>query len=278
MGGDHLPLRPDVTIGIRRYYEDKREVILSDYEFFASGKTQGLTYQTGIEYITSDGEILVHEADQIDLSRPLVSNEENFMRKVLPEYRTVIDGFTVLNYYQINVKVNKVWLGGPDLKDDVHLQLLRNGQDYLAPVTLSNGETEVSWKLDQVDENNVPYDYSVKELNVPNDYTVAVTNTSEVGSPDISLTVTNSYSIPTLPDQPTIPLTPLKPGTATDLTKPSEGDKDIEGPGKVGVSSDLNKDKEVLPATGVGSNYYPYIILGLGLILLKGRRNTTHKL
>lgn len=201
------------------------------------------------------------------------------MRKVLPEYRTVIDGFTVLNYYQVNVKVNKVWVGGPDLKEDVHLQLLRNGQDYLAPVTLSDGETEVSWKLDQVDENNVPYDYSVKELNVPNDYTVAVTNTSEVGSPDISLTVTNSYSIPTLPDKPTIPLTPLKPGTATDLTKPSEGDKDIEGPGKVGVSSDLNKDKEVLPATGVGSNYYPYIILGLGLILLKGRRNTrSHKL
>lgn len=63
MGGEHLLLRPDVTIGIRRYYEDKREVILSDYEFFASGKTQGLTYQTGIEYITSDGEILVHEAD-----------------------------------------------------------------------------------------------------------------------------------------------------------------------------------------------------------------------
>ena len=99
------------------------------------------------------------------------------------------DGLTVTNTYvseKIDVTGSKEWIGGPDVKPTIQLQLYRNNNAYLDPVTLVNGNLEHTWKdLDYKDSNGEMYTYTISEIEVPEDYDAYI---SEDG-----LTVTNVH-------------------------------------------------------------------------------------
>ena len=90
---------------------------------------------------------------------------------------------------KIDVTGTKVWVGGPTVKPDIELQLYRNGSPYGTAVTLSNGNTNYTWKdLDKTDSSGTAYTYTVKEVNTPVGYEKTETGT----------TVTNTYKAPSI--------------------------------------------------------------------------------
>ena len=114
-------------------------------------------------------------------------------------YKKVEEGLTVTNTYVIpktDVIVAKEWLGGPEAKPEIELQLYQNGvalEDYR--VILASGILTHKWTdLDLTDENGVNHIYTVDEVKVPNYY---VKRISQDG-----FTVTNVYSPPSSPSDP----------------------------------------------------------------------------
>lgn len=101
------------------------------------------------------------------------------------------DTFTITNTYQslkTDIVGHKVWVKGPKDRPQITLQLLRNGEAYLQPVVLKNGEFTHVWKdLDITDKNGVAYVYTLEEIDVPENY---------VSEAD-GLSITNTYVSPT---------------------------------------------------------------------------------
>lgn len=113
-------------------------------------------------------------------------------------YTTNIEGSVVTNTYtspQITVTATKKWVGGPEDRPTIQLQLLRNGQPYQEAVTLPSGTTEHSWQVAETDEAGNPYTYTVDEVAVPENYTkeldgLLVVNVYRAPATDVTGTVT----------------------------------------------------------------------------------------
>lgn len=130
------------------------------------------------------------------------------------------DGFTVVNIYnppytpekpgeKTSVTGRKVWVGGPDVKPTIELQLYRNGISYGSAVTLEDGKLTYTWyNLDARDSSGRLYVYTVEETRVPNGYT--------------SKRMDNGTTIVNIWDEPEVP--PKTPPTDTppSETPPSE--------------------------------------------------------
>lgn len=83
------------------------------------------------------------------------------------------------------IKVTKIWSGGPATKPTVTIELLRNGK-VIKKAELATGTTSYSFKdLDKTDKDGNDYTYTVREQKV-NGYTSVVNGTS----------ITNTYVVP----------------------------------------------------------------------------------
>ncbi|WP_168163136.1 Cna B-type domain-containing protein, partial [Facklamia sp. HMSC062C11] len=100
------------------------------------------------------------------------------------------------------ITVDKVWVGGPEVKPTIQLVLMRDGQAYGKIVELKSGKTDYTWyDLEVTDKAGNRYKYSVWEAPVPG-------YTSTVGElVDQHIKVTNTY-LP--PEEPKIPKTQVK--------------------------------------------------------------------
>ncbi len=90
----------------------------------------------------------------------------------VPEnYEKTVQGNTITNTYvspKTEFTVEKIWIGGSELKPTIQVQLYRNGEAFGDPITLTNGKTTYTWDdLDLTDENGVAYEYTVDEVDVP---------------------------------------------------------------------------------------------------------------
>ena len=134
----------------------------------------------------------------------------------VPEnYKKTVDGSTITNTYvspKTEVTVDKVWVGGPEEKPVIQVQLYRNGEAYLDAVIL-DGSTSYTWtELDETDQNGVKYVYTVDEVAVPENYEKSVsgtviTNTYRIGEPPVKPVD------PVNPETPNIPVVPELPKT-----------------------------------------------------------------
>ena len=111
----------------------------------------------------------------------------------VPEnYSKSESGLEVTNSYispKTSITGRKIWVGGPSPKPKIELQLYRNGQEHLDPVTLSNGQTSHTWTdLDKTDHYGVDYKYTIDELSTPENYGKAVS--------EDKLSITNTYESP----------------------------------------------------------------------------------
>lgn len=133
---------------------------------------------------------------------------------------------------KVSITGRKVWIGGPDTKPTIELQLFRNGQAYGPSVELRNGVSAYTWDdLDAKDSQGRKYIYTVKELYVPNNYDSQVLNNGT--------TVVNTwidYGIPPSPGTPwdpgvfpIFPWEPIDPKPVNPWT-PIDPDTPIVGP------------------------------------------------
>lgn len=103
-------------------------------------------------------------------------------------YTSVVNGTTITNTYVVlkaEIKVTKIWSGGPATKPTVTIELLRNGK-VIKKAELATGTTSYSFKdLDKTDKDGNDYTYTVREQKV-NGYTSVVNGTS----------ITNTYVVP----------------------------------------------------------------------------------
>jgi hypothetical protein len=94
---------------------------------------------------------------------------------VPPNYVKSLDGLTVTNTYspvQINIEVNKVWVG--PTKESITVKLLANGEDTGKTLELNgtNGWSG-SFTVNQYDDSGKEISYTVKEAEVPYGYQVS---------------------------------------------------------------------------------------------------------
>jgi LPXTG-motif cell wall-anchored protein/uncharacterized repeat protein (TIGR02543 family) len=120
--------------------------------------------------------------------------------KVPENYVKTVEGMTVTNRYVSPVgyiSITKKWVGGPEEKPVIKLQLYRDGKAFGEVVELK-GVTTYTWKdLDITDSKGNVYAYQVKEVEVPKDYKVSY---GEDG-----LTIINTWVEP--PKKPVLPET-----------------------------------------------------------------------
>ena len=80
--------------------------------------------------------------------------------------------------------MRKIWIGGPEPRPNIRIQLYRDGEPYGETVRLYYPNTTYTWKdLDKTDPDGVDYVYTVDELALPAGYTKKVSG----------LTITNTY-------------------------------------------------------------------------------------
>ena len=106
-------------------------------------------------------------------------------------YVKTVNGSVITNTYIIektDVTVTKVWVNAPAERPDVQIQLLRNGETFGSPVTLTHPITSHTWTdLDKTNLSGTDYVYTVVEVDVSDDYVSSVEG----------LTITNSYQVKT---------------------------------------------------------------------------------
>lgn len=227
-------------------------------------------------------------------------------------YITTIDKHDITNTFvikKIDLTATKVWIGGPEEKPTIKLQLLKDGQPEGEPVELKSGETSYTWKdLPLTDNAGKAFVYTIEELEVEG-YTSVVDG----------LLITNTYIVPTIDvtatkkwdggpkDKPIIQLQLYRDGKAygdavkldgvTSYTWKELPKTDAEG--KVFVYTIKETDvpnnykatysedgltvtntwtKEELPSTGVGSSTWILflggsLLLAAGYVLLRRRNN-----
>ena len=76
---------------------------------------------------------------------------------------------------KVSYTAKKVWVGGPEVKPTIELQLYQNGEAFGETVVLKDGKTTYTWTdLDETDEHGEDYQYTVKEVNVPENYEASI--------------------------------------------------------------------------------------------------------
>ncbi len=117
----------------------------------------------------------------VNVNKSYNNNEENSFKLDIKNIRKKLD-----------ISGRKIWDGGPEVKGEIELQLYRNGDKYLEPVSLDGSEKD-SWSytwenLYEYDEFGERYNYSVDEVETPEFYEKSIS--------DDGLTITNKYVSP----------------------------------------------------------------------------------
>ena len=152
------------------------------------------------------------------------------------------DGLTITNRYidpiylprpdepvypdKTSVTGKKIWIGGPDEKPTIELQLYRDLRKHGEPIVLRDGETEYTWSnLEKTNIFGKNYRYTVNEVKTPIGYRKSIS--------DDGLTITNRYR-ESLCDSTLTDLWPDKPSFPSfsiDSLKPDKDMVDKERPG-----------------------------------------------
>nr|WP_267128134.1 Cna B-type domain-containing protein [Erysipelothrix piscisicarius] len=95
-----------------------------------------------------------------------------------------IDAFTIVNHYyspKTTFTMTKIWDGGPEIKPEIEVQLLKNGETVGNPIILHHGETTYTWTdLDEFDKDGNIINYRVREINEPEGYIQALDETGAI--------------------------------------------------------------------------------------------------
>jgi LPXTG-motif cell wall-anchored protein len=181
--------RPDIQLQLFRKIMAGPEMAVGDPVTLKDGTT---TYKwEDVEEFNNDGVPYIYFVKEIGTPTNYTKAEE---------------GMTVTNRYNsplIDVTGTKIWVGGPEPRPDIQLQLFRQigaGPKMAVgdPVTLMDGTTTYKWEdVPQYDNEGVPYMYTVDEVTVPENYSKAldgmdVTNTYH--SPLIDVTGTKIWA------------------------------------------------------------------------------------
>jgi LPXTG-motif cell wall-anchored protein len=163
---------PRPTIGLQLF---RNNIPFGEPVELSDGTTE-YTWED-LEQYDDDGQEYSFRVDEVEVPENYSKSEE---------------GLTVTNTYtspKISITGGKTWVGGPNPKPDINLQLYRNGEAYGDPVILRDGETSHTWTdLDKTDKYGVEYKYTVDELNTPEYYGKSV---AEDG-----FAITNTYQSP----------------------------------------------------------------------------------
>ncbi|MGI6257191.1 MAG: Cna B-type domain-containing protein [Anaerovoracaceae bacterium] len=131
-------------------------------------------------------------------------------------------GFLITNTFnkppaeKISITGNKVWIGGPEEKPVIQIQLLQNGKAYGDPVSLENGTAAHTWNdLDANDAEDNPYVYTIEEVDVPQGY--------KAQKMSDGLTIVNTWIEPK--DPAATPGEPGSKGSVAAKNKPKTGDE-----------------------------------------------------
>ncbi len=127
---------------------------------------------------------------------------------------------------EVKVTINKVWEGGKET--DTTINLLRkvvveeNGQekemldeDFKEEFKVTKDKTSETFKdLAKHDKEGREYQYYVEESTVPENYTATISPEGAVTGKDLNFTVTNTYSSPEEPSEPSV----IPPPTIKEIT------------------------------------------------------------
>lgn len=151
-----------------------------------------------------------------------------------------------------DITVEKEWVGGPENRPDIEIQLYRDGKPYGDVIVLKSGETSYTWKdLDLTDINGKEYLYTVVELNVPENYRKHIRGLKIIN------TYMNELVSTSIPEKgyENVPTNPEK----ENITAPETSNNGEDG---------LNV--EYLPQSGVGTsiiNYVGIVFTFIGVLL-----------
>lgn len=242
----------------------------------------GLVVVDGVEMIVDDGLVYLKGGSKVSIQDLDKGISYKIVQTPVEHYKTtpeecVIEGnltepiveLEFKNMYLSpvsNITVRKIWIGGPDIKPSIDIQLLRDGRPYGEIVTLENGTVEYTWEnLPENDLNGNPFNYSVEEIDVHEDYESSVDG----------FEITNRFieripAIPLEPSKPKVPLTPLEPSkplTPNIPLVPLQPSQDTEGNG------------DELPPTGLSTSHsgLGMGLVSMGLIFLLSRKRKTFK-
>lgn len=195
---------------------------------------------------------------------------------------TLVDdgpGFRAIAYFHphsfMPFDLEKVWVGGPDIKPIVKIQLYADGFATGDPIILTDGETTYHWDALPVYQDDLSeIKYSVKEVSMFEDYEASYeTVYCSMDYPVyLRTSVESRYSweyicglrvINTYVEKPLIPLEPVKP----EIPEIPEVPQVPEIP----ETPEIPVIEDVLPPTGVSSNpLWVYgMVFGLGCLILK---------
>lgn len=169
--------RPDVTVNLLRDGGVVETVTLNDANNWFASWTVDKTDFNGQEYVYTVQEVTV-DGYTSTVSEVAGNSDQNFEIKntyVIPK---------------IDITGTKEWVGGPQVKPSIELELYRDGVLVDgSTITLENGQTSYTWKgVDETDFDGNAYVYTVKEVGSPVNY--------DVTYGDDGYTVTNTYVSP----------------------------------------------------------------------------------
>lgn len=162
-------------------------------------------------------------------------------------------------------RVLKVWSDGNTGHDPIQVQLLKDGEPYGDPVTLSE---ENNWRSGLVVDLDDIADWALQELNEPAYYRVSVFQEG------ITFVVTNTYVPPYAPPAPGDPQTPPEEVEDPDVPQTNlpglEEVEEVEEPDQSDPESDEIDDPDVpmanLPQTG--QLWWPVPVLAAAGVLM----------
>lgn len=153
--------KPDVEMVLYRQSTSTKERV--DSKVLSGGQTKVLF--TDLEKTDKDGNLYTYWIEEGNQEHLFKEHHYTAERK---------DSFTIVNRYQspkTTFTMNKVWDGGSEIKPDIEVQLLKNGENTGVPVILHHGETSYTWSdLDEYDNNGNKIDYRVREIHEPKGY------------------------------------------------------------------------------------------------------------
>ncbi len=176
-------LRPSVTLQLLR-----DEIVYGD-PITLDGKEETAWTYTWQELNLTDGDGNEYEYTVVETEIP-----EN--------YQAGYAGLIVTNTYvspKTEITVNKKWVGGPNGKPPIEVQLYREGVAYGDPVTL-NGRENSPWtytwtELDKTDKFGDDYTYTVDEVRVPYPYGKSLPDRTAGDDPN-TFEIVNTYNSP----------------------------------------------------------------------------------
>ncbi len=171
--------RPTVWFQLYRHIEGGTPEIVPGTEILKLDNGATEVTWTGVEMTDINGNPYIFTVKEVDA-------DGNDFAPV--NYIKIEEGLVVTNCYhspKFNVTMTKIWVGGPEPRPNIRIQLYRNGEPYGDPVRLYYPETTFTWwDLDKTDPDGVEYRYTVDELTLPAGYSKSVDG----------LTITNTFT------------------------------------------------------------------------------------